>query len=143
MSILLKKLEIFGVAALATTAITANAMMETGGYHREVANVQLIDTNGDNRISEEEFYGFYNTVFEELDTNKDGVLAANEWAGANQEQQVSLTTGGYLRLHGVQKQPLTTKEKFMAQHRAFIEAVNNKAQQGQDPQQWLSRHIGG
>lgn len=139
-----KNMAIIGAVLLSTTAIPAVAMLETGGYNQAIHNVDLMDTNGDNQVSNEEYTKFYEGHFDALDVDHDGVLSANEWAGSRNAHEVTLQTGGY------QNQAIkdtgersVTKKEFMEYHRSFIEATNQKRAEKRDPQSIVARLLGG
>lgn len=145
MSMQLKITTVLGLVLLSITAIPAGAMVEAGGYHREIHNISLMDTNGDNQVSNDEFTRFYETTFDSLDINGDKVLDAKEWvAGNNGAYQVSLATGGYSRqITRVAGDRAVSRKEFLEYHRSFTEAINKKNRDGQfNPQSWLARLVG-
>lgn len=144
MSTQLKNIMIISVVLLTTTAIPAGAMLETGGYNHAISNINLMDINDDSRISNEEYTKFYETNFVNLDVNHDGVLNATEWGGIHGVQQVTLQTGGYQNqaINSTSERSVTKKE-FLEYHLSFIEAINQKRAESQDPQKILARLLGG
>jgi hypothetical protein len=139
-----KNVTILSAILLSTVAIPAGAMVETSGYHHAISNINLMDSNDDNRISNEEFTRFYVTSFESLDVNHDGVLSVNEWGTIHKTHQVTLQAGGY------QSQTVkdsdersVTKKAFLEYHRSFIEVINQKRAESQDPQKALAKLLGG
>lgn len=142
MSMQLKNMTASGLVLLSITAIPAGAMTEAGGYHREIQNINLMDTNGDNRVSNDEYVSFYEATFDSLDTNGDKVLDAREWpVGSSDAYQVSLATGGYNRQKAGNR--TVTKNEFLEYHRSFVDAVNKQNRAGQfNPQSWLARLVG-
>lgn len=144
MSTQLKNMMIISVVLLTTTAIPAGAMLETGGYNHAISNINSMDINDDSRISNEEYTKFYEANFVSLDVNHDGVLNATEWGGIHGVQQVTLQTGGYQNqaINSTSERSVTKKE-FLEYHRSFIEAINQKRAESQDPQKTLARLLGG
>lgn len=142
---LFKNMAIIGAVVLSTAAIPAFAMVETGGYNRAIENVNLMDTNGDERVSNEEYIKFYEGHFEALDVNHDGVLSAAEWAGGhNNTHEVTFQTGGYQnRALNVAGKDGVTKKAFLEYHRSFIEATNQKRAEKQSPQNTAAKLLGG
>lgn len=118
--------------------------METGGYSQAIHNVDLMDTNGDNQVSNEEYTRFYDGHFEALDVNSNGVLSTTEWAGSHNARGVTLQTGGYQNqaIKGTAEGSVT-KKAFLEYHRSFIEATNQKRAEKQDPQSIVARLLGG
>lgn len=145
MSTQLKITTALGLVLLSMTAVPAGAMVDASGYHSEIHKISLMDTNGDNQVSNNEFTRFYEATFDSLDINGDKVLDAKEWAAAGRgANQVSLATGGYSRqIAGAASDRAVTREEFLEYHRSFTEAINKKNSQGQlDPQSWLGRLVG-
>jgi hypothetical protein len=144
MSTQLKNMLMIGVALLSATAIPAGAMIETGGYRHAISNINLMDINDDNRISNEEYTKFYETNFVKLDVNHDGVLNATEWDSVHGVSQVTLQTGGYQNqeINSTGERSVTQKA-FLEYHRSFIEAINQKRAESQYPQKALAKLLGG
>ena len=140
----IKNMTIIGAVLLSTMAIPAHAMLETGGYNRAMQNIDSMDTNGDNRVSNEEYIKFYDGHFDALDVSHDGVLSANEWAGSRNAHEVTLQTGGYQNqaIKDIGERSVT-KKAFLEYHRSFIEATNQKRAEKQDPQSIVARLLGG
>ncbi len=53
-----KNVTIFSAILLSTVAIPAGAMVETSGYNHAISNINLMDSNDDHRISNEEYTRF-------------------------------------------------------------------------------------
>ncbi|MDP3307073.1 hypothetical protein [Methylotenera sp.] len=140
----IKNMAVIGAVLLSTTAISAGAMLETGGYDHEIKNVDLMDTNGDNQVSNEEYTKFYEGHFEALDINRDGVLSTNEWTGSQNTHEVTFQSGGYQNqaIKDIGERSVTRKA-FLEYHRSFIEATNQKRAEKQDPQSIIARLLGG
>ena len=57
--------------------------LATGGYSRELRSMKmmrLMDTDGDHKVTREEFLNHHRAVFAKLDTTSDQQLDAQEWA---------------------------------------------------------------
>lgn len=62
----------------------STAMFGTGGYNREIrkmAMMKAIDSDGDHKVSKEEFLAFHQSVFNKMDKSSDQQLSAQEWTG--------------------------------------------------------------
>lgn len=64
---------------------TKNSKLDltTGGYSRELRSMKmmrLMDTDGDHKVTRDEFLNHHRAVFSKLDTSTDQQLDAQEWA---------------------------------------------------------------
>ena len=64
---------------------TKNSKLDltTGGYSRELRSMKmmkLMDTDGDHKVTRDEFLNHHRAVFAKLDTSTDQELSAQEWA---------------------------------------------------------------
>ena len=64
---------------------TKNSKLDltTGGYSRELRSMKmmrLMDTDGDHKVTRDEFLNYHRAVFSKLDTSSDQELDATEWA---------------------------------------------------------------
>ncbi len=62
----------------------STAMVGTGGYNRELrkmAMMKAMDSDGDHKITKEEFLAFHQSVFNKMDKSSDQQISAQEWAG--------------------------------------------------------------
>ena len=64
---------------------TKNSKLDltTGGYSRELRSMKmmrLMDTDGDHKVTRDEFLNHHRAVFAKLDTTSDKELDATEWA---------------------------------------------------------------
>ena len=67
---------VLGLAALAAVPAAANAQVAaTGDY------LELMDSDGDGRVSLEEYLAWMTYAFERMDRNGDGMLSADELPG--------------------------------------------------------------
>lgn len=67
------------------TGPTKNSKLDltTGGYSRELRSMKmmrLMDTDGDHKVTRDEFLNHHRAVFAKLDTTSDQQLDAQEWA---------------------------------------------------------------
>ena len=61
----------------------SNLDLTTGGYSRELRSMKmmrLMDTDGDHKVTRDEFLNHHRAVFSKLDTSSDQELDATEWA---------------------------------------------------------------
>ncbi len=130
----------FNVSALVlglslTGSVYAGGSLHTGG------DVYQAPTS---EVSEINFAKHYGQLFDQLDTNHDGLLQASEFQNASNIQHVSLTSGGY------QRSPITinasnktlTKSAFIALQNVKATKKAKKMAEQSNPQEWLSDHIG-
>lgn len=116
-------------------SVYAGSSLHTGG------DVYKAPTSA---ISEINFAKHYGQLFDQLDTNHDGLLQAAEFQKASNTQVVSLTSGGYQRSPitiNASNKPLT-KNAFIALHNVKARNKAKKMAEQSNPQQWLSDHIG-
>ncbi len=130
----------FNVSALAlglslASSVYAGASLHTGG------DVYQAPTSA---VSEINFAKHYGQLFDQLDTNHDGLLQASEFQNASNIQLVSLTSGGYQRSPitiNASNKPLT-KSAFIALQNVKATKKAKKMAEQSNPQEWLSDHIG-
>ena len=116
-------------------SVYAGSSLHTGG------DVYQAPTSA---ISEINFAKHYGQLFDQLDTNHDGLLQAAEFQNANNIQLVSLTSGGYQRSPitiNASNKPLTKSAFIALQNVKAMNKAKKMADQS-NPQQWLSDHIG-
>lgn len=116
-------------------SVYAGSSLHTGG------DVYQVPTSA---ISEINFSKHYGQLFDQLDTNHDGLLEAAEFQNASNIQLVSLASGGYLRSPitiNASNEPLT-KNAFIALQNVKASKKAKKMAEQSNPQQWLSDHIG-
>lgn len=137
------------LATLAFSSLaSADAMLSTGGYSREfqkMGMMKMLDDNGDHKVTESEFTGYFDLVFDELDTSKDGSLDTKEWVGPKGNQEISLATGGFsrelrtLKMMGMMDangDHKVSKDEFLShQKRVFNTMASGSS--AIDPQNWL------
>lgn len=141
---------VLSTAAFSAPVFSADTMLSTGGYSRELHKMEMmkmIDANGDHMVSSDEFTKYYGTLFDELDTDHDGSLDAKEWVGTTGKQKVDIATGGYsreLRSMTMMKAMDTdgdhkvTKDEFINFHQTIFTAMDKKGTKMIDPQEWLA-----
>ena len=147
---------LLSTAIFSVNAISAEPMLSTGGYAKQMHKMELmkmLDGNGDHMVTLEEFNSFNSSVFDELDTNHDGSLDASEWVGKTiGKQQISVATGGYSReLRKMKMMELmdadgdhkVTKEEFLAHQQKIFNTMDKSGDQQLSAQEWASRTLGG
>ena len=158
MNVQLKKVAIISgmllsVAAISLPAFAAEAMVGTGGYAREMHKMgmmKMLDANGDHMVTKAEYDDYYGKIFDELDTNHDGVVDATEWAGPTKTSKLDLTTGGYSRELRSMKMMgkmdtdgdhKVTKDEFLAFHNEVFAAMDKKGDGQITANEWLGKHL--
>ncbi|HSI38236.1 MAG TPA: EF-hand domain-containing protein [Methylotenera sp.] len=56
--------------------------LATGGYSRELRSLKMmgmVDTDGDHKVTKDEFLSYHKTIFSHLDTSGDSELSQQEW----------------------------------------------------------------
>ena len=64
---------------------TKNSKLDltTGGYSRELRSMKMMgkmDTDGDHKVTRDEFLNYHRAVFAKLDTSSDQEISATEWS---------------------------------------------------------------
>ena len=138
---------------LAAFVGSANAAdIGSGGYSQlhTMEMMKMIDANGDHMVSSKEFMDYYGSIFDALDTDKDGSIDAKEWVGTKGDNKISLATGGFssqLRTMKMMKAMDTdgdhkvTKEEFLKYHEAIFSTMS-KGGTEVDGKGWLARATG-
>jgi Ca2+-binding EF-hand superfamily protein len=141
---------LLSTAAFSAPVFSADTMLSTGGYSREMHKMdmmKMIDANGDHMVSQDEYTKYYENLFNELNKDADDSLDAKEWVGAKGEQKVSIATGGYSRelrsmkmmeMMDTDKDHKVTKEEFLKYHQTLFDAMDKKGTKMIDPQEWLA-----
>lgn len=141
-------------ATLASAPAGADTSFATGGYARQLHKMgmmKMIDEDGNHMVTGTEFRDYYGLVFEELDSNGDGSLDANEWVGTKGDQEISLATGGYsreLRTMAMMKKMDTnsdhkvSRDEFIKHQEVLLSAMDTNKDGQLDPQEWLARQTG-
>ena len=56
--------------------------LATGGYSRELRSLKMmgmVDTDGDHKVTKDEFLTYHKTIFAHMDTSGDSELSQHEW----------------------------------------------------------------
>lgn len=149
------------VATLLTTAVfsapafSAEPMLSTGGYAREMHKMEMmkmLDANSDHVVTTAEFNSYYDSIFDALDSNKDGSLDAKEWVGVKGQSKLDLATGGYsrelrsmkmMKMMDTDSDHKVTKEEFSAYHKKIYDSMDTKATGQITAQEWAGKLLGG
>ena len=135
-------------------SVAADTTFGTGGYNRELHTLEqmkMLDANGDHMVSSDEFTKYYETLFDELDTDHDGSIDAKEWVGVKGSNKISIATGGYSRemrtmkmmgMMDADSDHKVTKDEFISYHQKLFDAMDKKGNKMIDPQEWLARQTG-
>lgn len=142
-----------GVALAAfSTVASADAMIGSGGYSKlhTMEMMKMVDADGNHMVSKTEFMDYYGSIFDALDTDKDGSIDAKEWVGTKGDNKISIATGGYssqLRTMKMMKSMDTdgdhkvTKDEFIKFHEAIFNTMS-KGGTEVDGKGWLARTTG-
>jgi Ca2+-binding EF-hand superfamily protein len=158
MNVTTKKVVLIAATLLSTAVFSAtasaDAMLGTGGYNREMhtmAMMKMLDANGDHMVTTAEFDDYYGKLFDELDTDKDGSIDAKEWVGVKGSNKLEIATGGYSRqLRSMKMMGMmdadgdhkVTKEEFINFHKKIFEAMDKDGKGELNPQAWLAKTVG-
>lgn len=123
---------IFGLTALHVTA--AETALHSGGnvYHAPTDTAQNVD-----------YKAHYSKLFDQLDSNHDGILQYAESQRAKSHANVRLDAGGYQSKQlsiNYSNHPINKIEFIELQHVKMKQVESMKHQL--NPQQWLSHQIG-
>ena len=144
-----------GLLALAFVSATAFAAdLGTGGYASAMKTkklMKMIDGNDDHMVTLAEFEAFNNSVFDELDKDKDGSLDAKEWVGEKSSKSISVATGGYSS--ALRKLPMmdemdtnddhkVTKEEFTKYQVSIFHKMDASGDKQLDAKEWLAKQVG-
>jgi len=141
-----------GVALVALSGSASAAGVGSGGYSQlhTMDMMKMIDANGDHMVSKDEFMTYYGSIFDALDTDKDGSIDAKEWVGTKGDNKISIATGGFssqLRTMKMMKAMDTdgdhkvTKDEFLKYHEGVFMAMS-KSGTDIDGKGWLARTTG-
>ena len=159
MNIRFKNMALMGGAmlfagAFSAPVFSADPMLGTGGYARQFHKMEMmrmIDANSDHMVTNAEYTSFYETTFDELDTDHDGSLDAKEWVGAHGDKIVMVGTGGYsrqlrkmamMKIMDTDGDHKVTKAEFLKFHQDVFAGMDKNSDQELNPQEWLARQTG-
>ena len=140
--------------AVFSTPASADAMVATGGYNKEIHTMgmmKMIDANRDHMVSTAEFTDYNGTLFDMLDANKDGSLDATEWVGTNGKKEISIATGGYatqlrsMKMMGAMDtngDHKVSKDEFITFQETIYAQMDKKGDGMVDAQNWLAKQTG-
>lgn len=141
-------------AALTAISATASAdpMLGSGGYSKlhTMEMMKMVDADGNHMVTNTEFMDYYGSVFDALDTDKDGSVDAKEWAGTKGDNKLSIATGGYsAQLRSLKTMKAmdsdgdhkVTKDEFLKFHEAIFKAMS-KGGTEVDGKGWLANVTG-
>lgn len=145
---------VLSTAIFSATAFSAEPMLSTGGYATQLQKMtmmKMIDGNGDHTVTLDEFNQFNDSVFNELDSNQDGVLDANEWVGKTiGKKEISVATGGYSQaLRNMKMMAMmdsdgdhkVTKEEFIAHQDKIFTKLDTSSDQSLSAQEWAAKGL--
>ncbi|HEY3301411.1 MAG TPA: EF-hand domain-containing protein [Methylophilaceae bacterium] len=153
MKIQLKNVVLVASVLLSTSAF-ADAMFSTGGYNHELHKMdmmKMLDADGNHMVSKAEADSFYSSLFDALDTDKDGTIDAKEWVGTKGNQSISLATGGFsrelrtmamMKLVDTDSDHTVSKEEFLKLNETQFTAMDKSGDGQLDPQEWLAKQTG-
>ena len=158
MNVTTKKVVLIAATLLSTAVFSASAsadvMLGTGGYNREMHKMEMmkmLDADGNHMVTSAEFDDYYGSIFDALDTDKDGSVDAKEWVGVNGKTKLDLATGGYSRQLRTMKMMgamdadgdhKVTKDEFINFHKTIFAAMDKSGDGELNPQEWLAKHVG-
>jgi hypothetical protein len=144
---------LFSVAVISAPAFSADAMLSTGGYAREFSKMgmmKMLDADGNHMVTAAEADTYYNSIFDELDKDKDDSVDAKEWAGPTKHSKLDLTTGGYSReLRSMKMMGMmdadgdhkVTREEFIAYHQAIFAHKDTSGDKEISAQEWAAKTL--
>ncbi len=150
MSFKIKLAVIAFTAAFSSAAFSAEPMLGTGGYARQLQKMEMmkmLDANGDHMVTAAEADAYYNSVFDALNKDNDDSLDASEWAAPVGKAKIDIATGGYsreLRSMKMMKAMDTdgdhkvTREEFLNFHRAVFAHKDTTGDQQLSAQEWAA-----
>ena len=92
MNLQFKKMAIAASVLLTlSTSVFADAMLTTGGYARQLQNMEMmkmLDADGNHMVTAAESDSYYNSIFDALNKDDDDTLEAKEWAGLTKNSKI-------------------------------------------------------
>ena len=154
MNLQFKKMAITASVLLTlSTSVFADAMLTTGGYARQLQNMEMmkmLDGDGNHMVTAAEADSYYNSIFDALNKDGDDSLEANEWAGPTKNSKLDLTTGGYsrelrsmkmMRLMDTDADHKVTRDEFLNHHRAVFVKLDTSSDQELSTQEWAAKGL--
>jgi Ca2+-binding EF-hand superfamily protein len=129
-------------------------MLGTGGYNREMHKMEMmkmLDADGNHMVTSAEFDAYYGSIFDRLDTDKDGSIDAKEWVGDKSSNKLDIATGGYSRqLRSMKMMGMmdadgdhkVTKDEFINHHKMIFAAMDKDGSGDINPQEWVAKIVG-
>jgi hypothetical protein len=147
-----KTLAIAAALVAISGAASADPMLGSGGYSKlhTMEMMKMVDADGNHMVSNTEFMDYYSSIFDALDTDKDGSVDAKEWVGTKGDNKLSIATGGYssqLRTLKTMKamdsdgDHKVTKDEFLKFHEAIFKTMS-KGGTEVDGKGWLANATG-
>lgn len=142
---------LLSTSVVSAPAFSADAMLGTGGYAREFSKMgmmKMLDADGNHMVTAAEADTYYNSIFDELDKDKDGSVDAKEWAGPTKHSKLDLATGGYSReLRSMKMMGMmdadgdhkVTREEFLAHHQTIFAHKDKSGDKELSPQEWAAK----
>lgn len=146
---------LLSIATFSAPVFSAEPMLSTGGYARELqtmAMMKMLDANGDHKVTAAEADAYYNSIFDELDKDKDGSVDAKEWAGPSNHSKLDLATGGYsrelrsmkmMRMIDTDGDHKVTRDEFLNYHRTIFAHMDTSGDGELTAQEWVAKHVVG
>ncbi|MDI1361881.1 calcium-binding protein [Methylotenera sp.] len=142
---------LLSAGVLSAPAFAADAMLSTGGYAREFSKMgmmKMLDADGNHMVTAAEADTYYNSIFEELDKDKDGSVDAKEWAGPAKHSKLDLATGGYSRelrsmkmmgMMDADSDHKVTRAEFLAYHQTIFAHKDTSGDKEITAQEWAAK----
>lgn len=141
---------IAGLAAASLAAADDMASFATGGYARglrTMAEMHKIDTNGDGKVSRDEWIAYQEKVWVALDKDKKGIVDEKTFLAPSSEM-ASFATGGYAR--GLQTRAMMHKidtdgdgtvshDEFIAYQTKVFDMMDKNHTGSVGPQEFLGK----
>lgn len=146
---------LFTTAMLPTSASAAEPMLSTGGYATQLQKMEMmkmLDADGNHIVTADEADAYYSSLFDALDTDKDGSVDAKEWAGPTSKSKLDLTTGGYshelrsMKMMGMMDKDgdhKVTKDEFLGYHKTIFAHMDTSGDGQITAQEWVAKHVSG
>jgi hypothetical protein len=142
---------LLSAGVLSAPVFAADSMLSTGGYAREFSKMgmmKMLDADGNHMVTAAEADTYYNSIFDELDKDKDGSVDAKEWAGPAKHSKLDLTTGGYSReLRSMKMMGMmdtdgdhkVTRAEFRAYHQTIFAHKDTSGDKEISAQEWAAK----